>query len=245
MKLTIPDNVTGELYVKINGVEYADKTDAYLNDEEKQLSVYEKHVLERKLKQKGEAESASLAFTMGDNYTRNALLSPSNQYYYGKRDMLANLGYCTTQKELYIRFSVAGEYSYDDIAVISQPMNRYADQVAKLTEDPVEDITVDCNIVTAHTTLSKDKVLCIAIPYSKGWSAKVNGEPVEVLEGNGMYMALPLKAGYNEIELDYETPGIRSGIAVSLLTIGILILILAIPAWWETVQRIRRRRYDS
>lgn len=245
LKLTIPDNVTGELYVKINGVEYADKTDAYLNDEEKQLSVYEKHVLERKLKQKGEVESASLAFTMGDNYTRNALLSPSNQYYYGKRDMLANLGYCTTQKELYIRFSVAGEYSYDDIAVISQPMNRYADQVAKLTEDPVEDITVDCNIVTAHTTLSKDKVLCIAIPYSKGWSAKVNGEPVEVLEGNGMYMALPLKAGYNEIELDYETPGIRSGIAVSLLTIGILILILAIPAWWETVQRIRRRRYDS
>ena len=99
--------------------------------------------------------------------------------------------------------------------------------------------------MTAHTTLSKDKVLCIAIPYSKGWSAKVNGEPVEVLEGNGMYMALPLKAGYNEIELDYETPGIRSGIAVSLLTIGILILILAIPAWWKTVQRIRRRRYDS
>ena len=242
VKLTIPSNVTGELYVKINGVAYTYNIDYFQVDENK-YSIYERHVLERNLKQKGEVQSTSLAFTMGDNYTRNALLSPANQYYYGKRDMLANLGYCTTQKELYIRFSVAGEYSYDDIAVISQPMNQYVNQVAKLAEDPVEDINIDCNTVTAHTTLSKDKILCIAIPYSDGWSAKVNGNPVEVLEGNGMYMAIPLKTGYNEIELNYETPGIRLGAAISALAVGILILVLGIPAWWRTIQKIRRKRY--
>ena len=144
-----------------------------------------------------------------------------------------------------IRFTKAGFYSFDEVQVICQPMNQYVNQVAKLAEDPVEDINIDCNTVTAHTTLSKDKILCIAIPYSDGWSAKVNGEPVEVLEGNGMYMALPLKTGENEIELNYETPGIRSGIAISLLSLGILILVLGIPAWWKTVQKLRRRRYHS
>lgn len=122
-------------------------------------------------------------------------------------------------------------------------MDQYVSRVAKLAEDPVEDITIDCNTVTAHTTLSKDKILCIAIPYSDGWSAKVNGEPVEVLEGNGMYMAIPLKTGYNNIELNYETPGIRLGIAISVLAVGVLILILGIPAWWRTIQKIRRKRY--
>lgn len=174
------------------------------------------------------------------------LVSSAHQYYWGAKDLLVNLGYAEKQKKsMTIRFTKAGFYSFEDAQVICQPMNQYVNQVAKLAEDPVEDIAIDCNTVTAHTTLSEDKILCVTIPYSDGWSARVNGEEVEVLEGNGMYMAIPLKAGYNEIELNYETPGLRLGIAVSLFAIGILLLILGIPAWWRTIQKLRKKRYQS
>lgn len=190
--------------------------------------------------------SSAIVVTSGDVTKTAPLVSSAHQYYWGAKDLLVNLGYTEKQnKSMTIRFTKAGFYSFDEVQVICQPMNQYVNQVAKLAEDPVEDITIDCNTVTAHTTLSKDKILCIAIPYSDDWSATVNGEPVEVLEGNGMYMALPLKAGENEIELNYETPGIRSGIAISLLSLGILILVLGIPAWWKTVQKLRRRHYHS
>ena len=106
------------------------------------------------------------------------------------------------------------------------------DRVSALAADPVEDITIDGNVVTAHTEPSGDRILCIALPYSIGWSATINGEPVEILEGNRMYMAIPIKAGYNEIELRYETPGIRIGAIISLASL--LILAVMIP--------IRRKR---
>lgn len=191
-----------------------------------------------------ENKGTSLIVTSDGVVKTCPLVSSVHQYYWGAKDLLVNLGYTENQKKsMTIKFTQAGFYSFDDMRVICQPMNQYVNQVAKLAEDPVEDITIDCNTVTAHTTLSKDKILCIAIPYSDGWSAKVNGEPVEVLEGNGMYMAIPLKTGYNNIELNYETPGIRLGIAISALAVGVLILILGIPAWWRTIQKIRRKRY--
>ncbi len=241
VKLTIPDNVTGELYVKINGIEYTAKTDSYTRDEDQQLSVYEKHVQERNLRQKGEVESASLAFTMGDNYTRNSLLSPSNQYYYGKRNMLANLGYCTTQETLYIRFSTAGEYSYEDIAVISQPMTQYAAQVSKLQETPVTDLSVQGNCITGNINTDSAKAVCTAVPYSEGWSAYVDGQETEIKLANGMYMAVEVTPGNHQIMYVYHTPGIYAGIAISLLAIGILLLLIGIPTWWQTICRIRKQ----
>ena len=161
---------------------------------------------------------------------RCELLSDAHQYYRGAKDLLVNLGYSEQAKDgITIQFTQAGFYSFDDMEVICQPMYQYVDRVRALAADPVEDITIDGNVVTAHTEPSGDRILCIALPYSIGWSATINGEPVEILEGNRMYMAIPIKAGYNEIELRYETPGIRIGAIISLASL--LILAVMIPIW--------------
>lgn len=169
---------------------------------------------------------------------RCELLSDAHQYYRGAKDLLVNLGYSEQAKDgITIQFTQAGFYSFDDMKVICQPMNQYVDRVSALAADPVEDITIDGNVVTAHTEPSGDRILCIALPYSIGWSATINGEPVEILEGNRMYMAIPIKAGYNEIELRYETPGIRIGAIISLASL--LILAVMIPIWRK--RNIRRK----
>ena len=169
---------------------------------------------------------------------RCELLSDAHQYYRGAKDLLVNLGYSEQAKDgITIQFTQAGFYSFDDMKVICQPMNQYVDRVSALAADPVEDITIDGNVVTAHTEPSGDRILCIALPYSIGWSATINGEPVEILEGNRMYMAIPIKAGYNEIELRYETPGIRIGAIISLASL--LILAVMIPIWRK--RNVRRK----
>ena len=61
-----------------------------------------------------------------------------------------------------------------------------------------------------------DQLLFLSIPYSGGWKAVVNGKETPLCRANTAYMALPLKAGDNAVELYYETPYLRLGLVISL-----------------------------
>jgi uncharacterized membrane protein YfhO len=74
--------------------------------------------------------------------------------------------------------------------------------------------------------------MVFSIPYSKGWTAYVNGKKTKLLRANTMFMALPLKAGFYNIELRYFTPGLKVGIILSIL--GFLL-------FWR-VLRIERKK---
>ena len=81
-----------------------------------------------------------------------------------------------------------------------------------------------------------DRMLCIAIPYQKGWKAWVNGKETKIVKANGMYMAIPLKAGGNGIILHYTIPGLKEGVMVS----GITILSLGVFGIVQIYQKKRR-----
>ena len=75
------------------------------------------------------------------------------------------------------------------------------------------------NYVQGSLVTMNDRMLCIAIPYQKGWKAWVNGEETKISKANGIYMAIPLKAGHNGILLHYTIPGLKEGAMVSSVTI--------------------------
>ena len=58
-------------------------------------------------------------------------------------------------------------------------------------------------------------MVCVAIPYSSGWKASVDGRETEIYQANGMYMGIPVSAGDHKIELTYTTPGLKIGIMIS------------------------------
>ncbi len=70
-------------------------------------------------------------------------------------------------------------------------------------------------------TNSNDGWLFVAIPFEKGWSATVDNEDVEILRADYGYSAIKLKNGTHSFELNYKTPYLNYGIAISLL--GLLI----------------------
>ena len=58
----------------------------------------------------------------------------------------------------------------------------------------------------------KERLVFFSVPYEKGWSATVNGEPAEILKVNVGFMAVRVPKGDSTIRFDYYTPGLNPGI---------------------------------
>lgn len=149
--------------------------------------------------------------------------------YYGRENYLFNLGYSENKRNsLTVTFPSKGTFKLDNIELYALPMTKYAERVEKLREEPLENITIKDNHISGTVDLSKDKILCLTIPYSAGWTATVDGLQTEIKQGNYMFMALPLKAGHHDIELNYCTPGLKVGIIItscSIIVLGYMIII--------------------
>ena len=82
------------------------------------------------------------------------------------------------------------------------------------------------NEITGTINVDKEKLLVLTIPYSKGWTAYVDGKEYETEKVNYMYTGIFLEEGEHEIRLSYCTPGIKAGAVVSLIgVLGLLIIV--------------------
>ena len=141
-------------------------------------------------------------------------------YYSNQHDFVVNMGYSTGNvSSITVRFQKIGVYSYDDINIISQPMDRFLDEVAELRKNTLEDVKTGNNSVTGSIELDTDKYLCLTIPYSKGWKVYVDGVKDKLYNANGQYMAVYLTSGKHDIRLEYSTPLLKEGAYVSLIGI--------------------------
>ena len=82
--------------------------------------------------------------------------------------------------------------------------------------------TYDSKGFTSIISLEKPQLVFFSVPYSDGWTAKVNGQPVDVEKVSHGFMAVRAEEGENEIVFTYETPGLKMGIVVSAAGIVLL-----------------------
>ena len=59
------------------------------------------------------------------------------------------------------------------------------------------------------------------MPCSDGWTAKVNGKDVEIIKAHYGLTAVAVENGENSIEFTYNTPGLKEGIIISILSISL------------------------
>ncbi len=160
----------------------------------------------------------------------STLLAKGQQYYFGPKDMLLNLGCGRKGKELTITFSAAGEYVFDDVKLIVQPMDKYVDRVKRLQANPTT-VEISGNTVTVDWQINEPSVGCLAIPYSGDWSVKVDGKKAKLLPVNGMYMGVYLTEGNHTVIFTNRLRGLTLGLVISLATFNVLLVL------W-----VRRRR---
>ena len=61
-----------------------------------------------------------------------------------------------------------------------------------------------------------EKLVFFSVPYENGWSATVNGHPVDIEQVNIGFMAVKVQPGItNHIQFTYRTPGLYEGAAVT------------------------------
>lgn len=178
-------------------------------------------------------------FTSEYNTTSIRYLSSDNPYKTGQTEYLANMGYHEKGiKSITITLRKKGEYDFKDMKVICQPMEDYIENVNKLSQNVMENEEIGINQVSGTINLDKNKILYLSIPYYEGWSAYVDGKKVDILQGNSMGMAIPLKEGKHRIELKYVTPGLKEGIILS--TIGGSVFLMCVC--WSLKNKGKRKK---
>ncbi len=87
--------------------------------------------------------------------------------------------------------------------------------------------------IAATFTADRDETLVISQPYEDGWTATVNGKPVEVQAAYDGLMGIPVQTGDNVVELRYLTPGLVPGAVVGIASVTLF-------AVWRIAARRRR-----
>ena len=189
-------------------------------EEQKQMQIEDRYYIE--------PEFIIVTLNALSPYTHEVYLeSKSYSRYSGRDRFLINMGYSDAAKGMItMTFPEVGIYSFDEITAQFQPMADYEQEVCALKENVLSDI--DLNItgngtsrITGEITVSEDKVLFLSIPYSEGWSATLDGAPVQLYRANTMYMGIVVPEGTHELEMHYVTPGAIGGLCMTLA--GVLI----------------------
>lgn len=110
----------------------------------------------------------------------------------------------------------------------------------KRIDEGVVQFSINKKGFTAMSNYDTEKLVCFSVPWCKGWSATVNGEPVEVDKINGGFCAVRVPSGVGEISFTYETPGLKYGIIAS---IGGIAAYAVYMLWFMVIKRKNGRSY--
>ncbi|WP_026653230.1 YfhO family protein [Butyrivibrio proteoclasticus] len=179
-----------------------------------------------------------VCYTQGQEFTKKQIWykTEENQFYSDWHDYAVNMGYGgVAMDEIVISFYRDGVYTFDNLGVYCQPLEGFANQVQVLSEDMLENIELNknpisyaTNTVTGDITLKDRGVVCLTIPYSKGWTAYVDGVKTDIYKANTMWMALKLDEGSHQITLKYHTPGLTLGLILTILGIIAFIILIRV-----------------
>lgn len=111
----------------------------------------------------------------------------------------------------------------------------------KMKAQSCDTFTYDSYGFDATITLDAPKLVFFSVPYEEGWTATVNGKPVDVEKVNYGFMAVLCEAGDNVIHFDYETPGLNYGLRLTFCGLLVLIVYLLWAKW--KFRGVRPRHY--
>ena len=92
--------------------------------------------------------------------------------------------------------------------------------------------------IAATFNAAQDETLVISQPYEDGWTATVNGQPVELQAAYDGLMGIPVQTGDNIVELRYLTPGLIPGTVVGIASVTLF-------AVWRIAARRRSMLHDG
>lgn len=106
-----------------------------------------------------------------------------------------------------------------DMDVLDQAYEILSQQTMTLTEYQDDFLKGNIDVKEAGR-------LIFAIPKDPGWSIRIDGEKVTSKAVKEAFISVSLEEGNHEIELEYQTPGLETGLIISIFSIIIAFILL-------------------
>jgi Bacterial membrane protein YfhO len=84
--------------------------------------------------------------------------------------------------------------------------------------------------VTLDVQAARAGVLVLSDAYAPGWTAEIDGRPVDIVPANLALRGVVLSAGHHVVTMDYSAPGLKPGIAGAIVSALVLAAVAALPS---------------
>lgn len=150
--------------------------------------------------------------------------------------------FCFDGKTTELKMNISeGTYTISNAHAWFNSYDGYVNMVNDRNKYNLENLYVNGGTVSGTIKNNEKGILALNIPFSKGWSAKVDGKKQELIKVNGVFTGLVLQPGNHKIQLHYITPGLIPGACISGFTI-LMIICLCILNRIKAKNKIRYQR---
>lgn len=151
--------------------------------------------------------------------TKLRVVGKSNKNYFKTHAHAIDLGQFDGEGECKVHFNVDRTYKYEKIYIGNVSLKDVDERINKLKQETLEDVSIENNKITGNITCSSNKILQLSVPYSKGYTAYVDGKKAKVIHSGIGYMGIVMEKGSHSVEVRYISPYLKKGIVVSSASI--------------------------
>ena len=102
----------------------------------------------------------------------------------------------------------------------------YENVYSALDDNMLDVEEYDDGYILGTVEMPENKVLFTSVPYDEGWTVKVDGEKVQYDKACGSFIAVRMEPGIHTVEMIYVPRGLYIGIAISVFSCAIFMLLL-------------------
>ena len=161
----------------------------------------------------------SLTFTHGK--TKITYSKTTHRYMF-------DLGYFKAGETLTVTNSSAEPVRFNVYGLDMSAVQTAYDTLSRQTLDVDE---FSDTYIKGHINVNDAGRLVMSVPSESGWTMKVDGEAVNYEDFCDTFISIDLDSGEHEIELSYETPGLRAGAMISVGCVGIFMILMLIRCY--------------
>ncbi|MBR4718933.1 MAG: YfhO family protein [Lachnospiraceae bacterium] len=106
----------------------------------------------------------------------------------------------------------------------------------------------DDNVAAGNRTLTlsvdsdDSSTLLLPLTYDKGWKITLNGRKVKASSCAGLFTAIPLEKGKNDLKMSFTPPGMAAGTVITLIAIAITLVFIVLVKLDSEMMMLRTER---
>ena len=171
-------------------------------------------------------EDSYIFVSLGNNglseveYTKGGETKKFSQVYF---DYLLDLGLVKAGETVTLK-AVQEDRKFNSFHAYALDLQVLEEAVNAMAQTPLEITEHKSDYVRGNVTLKETGKLIFSIPFEKGWTLYVNGQETTLESFKDTFMAVTLEPGSYDVALEYKTPGLASGIALSAISFTLFLV---------------------